>query len=125
MAGRREWSGIGCGAQLLTALSRLPPPTLLPTAAAKPQHLAARLALLKSIVLRNENFLPPLVAGIGGKAERAAYMKLTSTKNLLGRQGQRFLIFGRLGTSEDGRYVLEDADGVVGLDLEDAVSNQT
>ncbi|PWO00924.1 hypothetical protein FA09DRAFT_119397 [Tilletiopsis washingtonensis] len=89
-----------------------------------PSACRAGLALLKSIVLRNENFLPPLVAGIGGKAERAAYMKLTSTKNLLGRQGQRFLIFGRLGTSEDGRYVLEDADGVVGLDLEDAMPGE-
>ncbi|CEH15208.1 dna polymerase epsilon subunit b [Ceraceosorus bombacis] len=96
--------------------------TLLPPATAKPMHLAQRLAIIRSAVERNSNFMPPLA--IGGAVERQRFMKLTSTKNLLGRPGQRFLLFGMLSTTEDGRYALEDADGVVGLDLQDAVPGE-
>ncbi|MCO5589717.1 hypothetical protein L7F22_043685 [Adiantum nelumboides] len=56
--------------------------------------------------------------------DRDAFMKLTSTANLLGRQGQRFLLFGMLCTSSDGRYALEDTDGMVGLDLDDAIPGE-
>ncbi|PWN52289.1 DNA polymerase epsilon, subunit B [Violaceomyces palustris] len=98
------------------------PPTILPMASSRPAYLRERLGILKNIVLRNENFLPPLAVGEGRR--RDAFMKLTSTKNLLGRQGQRFLLFGMLSTSHDGQYVLEDADGVVGLDLEEAIPGE-
>lgn len=49
-------------------------------------------------------------------------MQLTSVKNLLGRQGQRFMLFGLLARMEDGSYYLEDLDDKVQLDLTDAVS---
>jgi DNA polymerase epsilon subunit 2 len=57
-------------------------------------------------------------------AEVAFLLQLTSTTNLLGRRGQRFLLFGMLCTSSDGRYALEDADGMVGLDMEDAIPGE-
>lgn len=50
--------------------------------------------------------------------------QLTSTKNLLGRQGQRFLLFGILSTAQDGQYCLEDPDGTVGLDMEEAIPGE-
>lgn len=96
--------------------------TILPPPQAKPGHLAERLQILKSVIMRNENFLPPLASG--SSRERDAFMKLTSTANLLGRQGQRFLLFGMLCTSSDGRYALEDADGMVGLDLDEAIPGE-
>ncbi|KAI3479907.1 hypothetical protein L1887_58056 [Cichorium endivia] len=103
------------------------PSTVLPMASARSAFPRQRFHILKSVVLRNENFCPPLAipaAGSSAKAEADSFMKLTSTKNLLGRQGQRFLLFGMLSTSSDGRYELEDADGCVGLDLEHAIAGE-
>jgi DNA polymerase epsilon subunit 2 len=97
-------------------------PSLLAPPQAKPAYLMERLQIIKNVVMRNENFLPPLASGTA--RDRESYMKLTSTANLLGRQGQRFLLFGMLCTSSDGRYALEDADGMVGLDLQDAVPGE-
>lgn len=70
--------------------------------------------------MRNEHFLPPLAVGPGVR-ERQSFMKLTTTKNLLGRHGQSCLLFGRLSTMPDGAYALEDSEGSVVLDLSQAV----
>lgn len=97
-------------------------PSILAPPQAKPGYLAERLQIIRNVIMRNENFLPPLASG--SARDRDAFMKLTSTANLLGRQGQRFLLFGMLCTSSDGRYALEDTDGMVGLDLEDAIPGE-
>ncbi len=96
--------------------------SVLPLAVARPNTLRERLSLVKSIVLRNENFLPPLAVGRG--KERNAFMKITSIKNLAGRQGERFLLLGLLCTLHDGRYALEDGDGSVLLDLKHAAAGE-
>jgi hypothetical protein len=70
------------------------------------------------IILRNENFTPPAIGG----HDRANYLKLTSTRNLLGRAGQLFLLFGMLSRDPKGRLCLEDGEGRVVLDMQDAVS---
>lgn len=97
-------------------------PSILAPPQAKPGYLAERLKIIRNVIMRNENFLPPLASGTS--RDRDAFMKLTSTANLLGRQGQRFLLFGMLCTTSDGRYALEDTDGMVGLDLEDAIPGE-
>jgi hypothetical protein len=51
--------------------------------------------------------------------------QLTSTRNLLGRQGQLFLLFGMLSRNPEGKLCLEDGEGLVTLDMEDAVSSRT
>ncbi len=104
-------------------------PTVLPTASSRSHFPRQRYHILKSVISRNENFCPPLAiptAGSSSSRNNAAdgFMKLTSTKNLLGRQGHRFLLFGMLSTSSDGRYELEDADGTVGLDLQNAIPGE-
>lgn len=71
----------------------------------------------QQIVLRNENFTPPAVGG----HDRTNYLKLTSTRNLLGRVGQLFLLFGMLSRDPEGRLCLEDGEGRVRLDMTDAV----
>jgi len=43
--------------------------------------------------------------------------QLKSTKQLLGRAGERFLLFGMLVHSKEGKLCLEDLDGVVELDF--------
>lgn len=73
-------------------------------------------------MLRNEHFLPPLALASG--AERASFLQLTTTANLLGRAGQACLLFGRLSTRPDGAYALEDAEGAVPLDLREAVAGE-
>ena len=90
------------------------------SASAPSAHLGERYELLRSIVLRNEHFLPPLALASG--AERASFLQLTTTANLLGRAGKACLLFGRLSTRPDGAYALEDAEGAVVLDLREAVS---
>jgi DNA polymerase epsilon subunit 2 len=72
----------------------------------------------RQIILRNENFTPPALGG----HDRANYLKLTSTRNLLGRAGQLFLLFGMLSRDPEGRLCLEDGEGRVRLDMTDAVS---
>lgn len=72
----------------------------------------------EKVILRNENFTPPAIGG----HDRANYLKLTSTRNLLGRAGQLFLLFGMLSRDPEGRLCLEDGEGRVRLDMTDAVS---
>lgn len=72
------------------------------------------------IILRNENFTPPAIGG----HDRANYLKLTSIRNLLGRAGQLFLLFGMLARNEEGKLCLEDGESRVVLDMEDAVPGE-
>lgn len=51
-----------------------------------------------------------------------ALLQLTTIKNLLGRQGGHFLLFGLLTRMEDNEFYLEDLDDKVKLDLSEAVS---
>ncbi|CAO1615401.1 unnamed protein product [Sympodiomycopsis kandeliae] len=100
-------------------------PSALPPPLSKPLALRQRLQSLRALVLRNENFCPPL-PGINrsrGGAQNT-WMKLTSTSNLLGRPNGRFLLFGLLTTTSDGRLCLEDEDGRVLLDVENAVPGE-
>ena len=48
--------------------------------------------------------------------------QLKSTKQLLGRFGERFLLLGMLAYNKEGKLCLEDADGFVELDFSTLVS---
>jgi hypothetical protein len=48
--------------------------------------------------------------------------QLKSTKQLLGRFGERFLLLGMLAYNKEGKLCLEDADGSVELDFSTLVS---
>ena len=47
--------------------------------------------------------------------------KIRSTKQLLGRADQRFLLFGMLAHTKEGNICLEDQDGFVELDFSQLV----
>jgi DNA polymerase epsilon subunit 2 len=49
-------------------------------------------------------------------------LQLKSTKQLLGRAGERFLLLGMLAHSKEGKLCIEDADGSVELDFSKLVS---
>lgn len=86
-------------------------------ASSRAAFLRERWGIIKEIILRNENFTPPAIGG----HDRSTYLKLTSTRNLLGRAGQLFLLFGMLSRNPEGKLCLEDGEGRVVLDMEDAV----
>ncbi|PBL02412.1 epsilon DNA polymerase [Armillaria gallica] len=72
-----------------------------------------RLHIIKQCVLRNEHFAPSTLPS--GDHDRLVTLK--STKQLLGRAGERFLILGMLTHSKEGKLCIEDADGSVELDF--------
>lgn len=109
-------------------------------------YLRHRYHLLRQVILRNKRFSSPEVTGVaagenGGegftKVQTAGSYKntqlhvdalphhrqLTSIKDMSGRVGWRFLLFGILGKMQDDSYCLEDLDGRVKLDLSNAVSS--
>ncbi|KAK4683976.1 DNA polymerase epsilon subunit 2, partial [Tremellales sp. Uapishka_1] len=96
------------------------PPSIAGQASSRAGFLRERWGIIKEIVLRNENFTPPALGG----HDRANYLKLTSIRNLLGRAGQLFLLFGMLSRDPEGRLCLEDGEGRVVLDMEDAVPGE-
>jgi hypothetical protein len=49
-------------------------------------------------------------------------IQLKSTKQLLGRAGERFLLLGMLSHSKEGKLCIEDSDGSVELDFSKLVS---
>jgi DNA polymerase epsilon subunit 2 len=51
-------------------------------------------------------------------------MQLKSTKQLLGRAGERFLLLGMLAHSKEGKLIVEDLDGRVELDFSRLVSQK-
>ncbi|EIW66910.1 hypothetical protein TREMEDRAFT_45435 [Tremella mesenterica DSM 1558] len=95
-------------------------PSLAGQASSRAAFLRERWGIIKEIILRNENFTPPAIAG----HDRDNYLKLTSTRNLLGRVGQLFLLFGMLSRDPEGRLCLEDGEGRVRLDMDDAVPGE-
>ncbi|WWD06489.1 DNA polymerase epsilon subunit B [Kwoniella europaea PYCC6329] len=97
-----------------------PKPSMAGQASSRSAFLRERWGIIKEIILRNENFTPPAIGG----HDRSNYLKLTSTRNLLGRAGQLFLLFGMLSGDPEGRLCLEDGEGRVVLDMEDAVPGE-
>ncbi|KAL0949449.1 hypothetical protein HGRIS_009504 [Hohenbuehelia grisea] len=72
-----------------------------------------RLDIIRQCVLRNEHFAPSTLPS----RDRQRLVTLKSTKQLLGRAGERFLLLGMLTHSKEGKLCLEDGDGSVELDF--------
>lgn len=85
--------------------------SLLPDAVIKPRLWLERYHFLRARILRHESFQAPSFHQSG------TFHKLTQIKNLLGRQGKSFMLFGLLTVGNDSNYYLEDADDTVRLDF--------
>ncbi|EIN10433.1 DNA polymerase epsilon subunit B [Punctularia strigosozonata HHB-11173 SS5] len=72
-----------------------------------------RLNIIRQTVMRNEHFSPSTLPS----RDREHLLTLRSTKQLLGRPGERFLLLGMLAHNKEGKLCLEDADGSVELDF--------
>lgn len=88
-----------------------------------------RYFLIMDRLSRNENFQKAsmtsisnlnslTIDGIGKNNE------ITLIKNMLGRDGQKFLLFGLLSKNSTDEYILEDATGYIELNLNQAIKNQ-
>ncbi|THV08446.1 DNA polymerase epsilon, subunit B [Dendrothele bispora CBS 962.96] len=88
-------------------------PTTSGTAESRILSVRDRLNVIKQCVLRNEHFAPSTLPS----RDRDRLVTLKSTKQLLGRAGERFLLLGMLTRSKEGKLCLEDADGSVELDF--------
>ncbi|KAF5387712.1 hypothetical protein D9615_000497 [Tricholomella constricta] len=72
-----------------------------------------RLNIIKQCVLRNEHFAPSTLPS----RDKERLVTLKSTKQLLGRAGDRFLLLGMLSHNKEGKLCIEDSDGSVELDF--------
>ncbi|OLL25076.1 DNA polymerase epsilon subunit B [Neolecta irregularis DAH-3] len=98
----------------------LEPPCIVAAAAShKPGFFRERYFVLKQRLLRNEAFQAPSFSG-SQISQGKDYHKITSIKNLLGRAGQSFMLFGMLAIAPQGHLYLEDVDDTVKLDMSEA-----
>ncbi|KAI5124943.1 hypothetical protein M0805_007370 [Coniferiporia weirii] len=72
-----------------------------------------RYGIIRQTILRNDHFSPSTLPG----KDRDRLLNLRTTKQLLGRAGERFLLFGLLGYSKEGKLCLEDTEGKIELDF--------
>lgn len=94
---------------------------------------STRYYLVRDRVMRNENFqnldsFNPLSSVIGlqqelqnGQPLTSNNMVITQIKNLIGRNGQNFLLLGLLRTNARGNWCLEDPSGTVEIDISQTV----
>ncbi|KAM6495797.1 DNA polymerase alpha/epsilon subunit B domain containing protein [Amanita muscaria] len=88
---------------------------LSPAGSAETRVLAMRnrLNIIRQSVLRNDHFAPSTLPS----HDRERLVSLKSTKHMLGRPGERFLLMGMLTYNKEGKLCLEDGDGIVRLDI--------
>ncbi|GJJ07402.1 hypothetical protein Clacol_001604 [Clathrus columnatus] len=82
--------------------------TLSGSAESRVLALRDRFSVIKQAVLRNENFSPRPFRTVNQETT----LKLSSTKDLLGRAGLEFLLLGMLMRNQEGHLCLEDLDGI-------------
>ncbi|KII95089.1 hypothetical protein PLICRDRAFT_33919 [Plicaturopsis crispa FD-325 SS-3] len=89
------------------------PLTVSGSAESRVSAIRNRLNIVRQSVLRNEHFAPSTLPS----RDKERLVTLKSTKQLLGRAGERFLLLGMLAHSKEGKLCVEDSDGSVELDF--------
>jgi DNA polymerase epsilon subunit 2 len=118
--------------------------SVLGTAESRILAIRDRLNIIKQTISRNEHFAPSTIPSrdrehlltasltsvppsarpsCSRNSSNDLSFQLKSTKQLLGRAGHRFLLFGMLIHSKEGKLCLEDLDGVVELDFSQLVTS--
>lgn len=99
------------------------PPSILGSAGSKTNLFRERFAVVRHRLHQHEAFRQPSFAGTSILGDQNHY-KITGIKNLLGRGGKAFLLFGMLMVGTEGRYWLEDLDSKIMLDMSEAISSE-
>ncbi|KAI3406930.1 DPB2 [Candida oxycetoniae] len=86
--------------------------------------------LIMDRLSRNENFQKSSMTSISNLSALAKdgvilHNEITLIKNMLGRDGQKFLLFGLLSKNSSGEFILEDSTDHIELNLSQALKNQS
>lgn len=95
---------------------------LKPILRAQLEYFSQRYHLILDRLSRHENFQNSShfsIAGAESSLNKKAY-DITLIKNVLGRDGLRFILLGLLATNVNGNYTLEDSSDHIELDLSQA-----
>lgn len=95
-------------------------PSILAPASSRTNLFASRYHIALAGIHRQDTFQAPTFLGrlIGtGKRETNA-QSITMIKNMLGREGMGFILFGLVSKGANGNYWLQDSSGSIELDLE-------
>lgn len=79
-----------------------------------------RYHLLADRLSRNENFQKSSLASFSAATHSVQLTEITLIKNVLGRDGSKFILFGLLSKNANGDYILEDATDHIELNLSQA-----
>lgn len=85
-----------------------------------------RYAVVELRLSRNSNFRQPTFSSLHSLTGsiKSSAVTITAIKNLLGRHGQRFVLFGLLTKNEAGSYSLEDDSDKIELDVSQCIPTE-
>lgn len=94
-------------------------PSLLAPAASRTGLFASRYHISLSGIHRQDTFQAPTFLGrlIGTGKRDTNTQTITMVKNLLGREGMGFILFGLISKGANGNYWLQDSSGTIELDI--------
>ncbi|CAB4253917.1 similar to Saccharomyces cerevisiae YPR175W DPB2 Second largest subunit of DNA polymerase II (DNA polymerase epsilon), required for normal yeast chromosomal replication [Maudiozyma barnettii] len=111
----------------------------LPTVNANTRMFSTRYYLVRDRIMRNEAFQSTdaynplssmmslkkeLTPGFRPSSSTGSSMSITPVKNLLGRDGQNFLILGLLRKNSKGNWTIEDPSGITEIDISQAIPTE-
>lgn len=104
------------------------------SAESRVQATRNRLHIPKQTAMRNDTFSPSTLPSQDKGQQTSVchillrthlrlryHLQIRSTKHLLGRVGEQFLLYGMLAHNKEGKLCLEDDDGTVELELSELV----
>lgn len=102
---------------------------------AKVNFFINRYSLLSDRLARNENFQKPTFLSMtsfhttkgnnsGSLSRNSSSHEITLIKNLLGRDGKKFILFGLLSQNSNGDYTLEDSTDSIVLNITQAFKTE-
>lgn len=96
------------------------PASLLSTAQSRVDLFMTRYSIALAGIQRQETFQAPTFLGrlIGTGKRDVTSQSITMIKNMLGREGKAFILFGLLSKGPNGKCWLQDSSGSVELDID-------
>ena len=96
------------------------PASLLSTAQSRVDLFMTRYSIALAGIQRQETFQAPTFLGrlVGTGKRDLTSQSITMIKNMLGREGKAFILFGLLSKGPNGNYWLQDSSGSVELNID-------
>lgn len=98
----------------------LSPPSILALASSRTNLFLARYHIALASIQRQETFQVPTFLGrlIGTGKRETNSQSISMIKNMLGREGQVFILFGLISKGSNGKYWIQDSSGSIELNIE-------